>query len=160
MPDIYSLSIRITSSSKPAITAIDNIITALSRLNAALNNYSDGSLYLKGLQSLTGGLRGIADSVNSIDLDKLKRLSTTLSSLSGAGEKISRLNFVSSFSELGSEVQRANSAISNTARSLAKEFHIPNSEMGSLTDSVRKLYSSTNEATFNDASRELERLVE
>ena len=51
MPDIDSLSIRLSSSSADAVNAIDKVIKSLEQLNAALNNYTDDSKFVKGMGS-------------------------------------------------------------------------------------------------------------
>lgn len=159
MPDIDSLSIEIKSSSKPAINAINDIITALSKLNYALNNYTDDSDYVKGMNGLVKGLTGISSAVNSIDIEKLTSLTSKLGSLATAGEKLSKLNFVQSFSQLGSELQKTNSAASLKARELAKDFNIPKEAMGEWTDAWEKLYNASSKYDYQDAKNALEDLV-
>jgi len=159
MPDIDSLSVNIKSSSTTAVKAIDDVIKALGNLNYAFNNYSNDSIYLSGLNNLTKGFNDLASSVRSIDLVKLKDLSKTLDTLSKSGEKMANLNFVKSFAKMGSEVQKVNSEISSKAQELANQFHIPEEEMGNLTNSVKKLYSAVSGREFKAAGSDIEILV-
>ena len=160
MPDIDHLSVVITSSSKPAIDAVDKVIGALAKLNAALDNYSDGSGYVKGMSSLAGGLRDVSSAINSIDIEKIKNLSSALGSLGTAGEKLARLNYAKSFAEMGSELQRVNSAASVTARQITSIFDIPRSYNKSLTDAVKALYQSgNNETAFKKAEEDIRNIV-
>lgn len=100
MPDLDSLSIQIKASTTDATHKIDDLIASLGRLNAALNNYSESSDYVRGMNTLTNGLKGISSAINSINLDKIKNLTSAFSSLAGAGERITKLNFVSTFAQL------------------------------------------------------------
>ena len=160
MPDIDHLSVVITSSSKPAVDAVDKVIGALAKLNAALDNYSDGSGYVKGMSSLAGGLRDVSSAINSIDIEKIKNLSSALGSLGTAGEKLARLNYAKSFAEMGSELQRVNSAASVTARQITSIFDIPRSYNKSLTDAVKALYQSgNNETAFKKAEEDIRNIV-
>ena len=159
MPDIDSLSIQISSSSSKAITAIDNVITSLERLNGALNNYTDDSKFVKGMGSLMGGLNGIARSINSIDLQKLKSLSTALGTLAGNGEKLAKLNFVQTMADFGAQTQRVNSVFGKEAQEIAKDFSIPKEKINELTASVTKLLTAPNLATFDVASNEIKGLI-
>lgn len=159
MPDIDSLSVNIKSSSTTAVKAIDDVIKALGNLNYAFNNYSNDSKYLSGLNNLAKGFNGLASSIRSIDLVKLKDLSKTLDTLSKSGEKMANLNFVKSFAKMGSEVQKVNSEISSKAQDLAKQFHIPEEEMGKFTNSVKKLYSAVSNREFKAAGSDIEILV-
>ena len=83
MPDLDSLSIRINSSSTEAVHKIEDVIRALGNLNTSLNNYADGSPYIRGMNNLAGGLRGVASAVNSIDLNKINSVNKALGYLSG-----------------------------------------------------------------------------
>ena len=160
MPDIDSLSIRLTSSSTDAVKAINSVIDSLARLNGALNNYTDDSKFVKGMGSLTGGLKGIASSINSIDLEKLKNLSTTLDKLGVAGEKLVKLNFIQSFSELGAQSQRVNQFLSNTAKSMAEDFKLPKGQVDNLTVALRKLYDANGDSSkIKQAKNEIRDLV-
>ena len=154
MPDIDSLSIRLSSSSADAVNAIDKVIKSLEQLNAALNNYTDDSKFVKGMGSLTGGLSGIARSINSIDVDKLKSLTTTLDKLGLAGDKLVKLNFVQSFSELGAQSQKVNQFLSNTAKSMAEEFKLPKGQVDNLAASLRKLYDANGDSTKIRAAKD------
>ena len=159
MPDIDSLSIEIKSSSQPAITAIDKIIEALGRLNTALNKYSDGSDYAKGMNGLVKGLTGISSAVDSIDIEKLTTLTSKLGSLATAGEKLAKLNFAKSFSEMGSELQRANSAAANTSRRISELYSVPSKYRSDITDAVKRLYASTGKTAFNKAADDIRLMV-
>ena len=149
MPDIDSLSIRLTSSSKGATDAIDNVIKSLEKLNLALNNYTDDSKFVKGMGSLTGGLRGIASSINSIDLEKMKSLATTLDKLGGAGTKIAHLNFAKPFAEVGSSVQQAKSEVNTFADDFVKQFGLPKEAISRVTAEIEQMFKSTNEYSFD-----------
>lgn len=160
MPDLDSLSIQIKASTTDATHKIDDLIASLGRLNSALNNYSESSDYVRGMNTLTNGLKGISSAINSINLDKIKNLTSAFSSLAGAGERITKLNFVSTFAQLGSETQKINSAAANTTKQLMEMFNIPKSYKGQLNDAVKTLYQSSNNPTvFNQASQDITRLV-
>ena len=159
MPDIDSLSIRINSSSKEAINKIDDVIRALGRLNAALNNYAEDTPYVRGMNALVGGLNGIGSAINSINLTKIKDVATSLRILGNAGEKISSLNFVKTFSDMGAEVQHVNSVVKQTADEWAKDFNIPQNEVANLTKLVEQLYSSQDPRAFNETGRAIESMV-
>ena len=159
MPDIDSLSIRINSSSKEAIDKINDVIRALGSLNAALNNYAEDTPYVRGMNALVGGLKGIGSAINSINITKIKDVASSLRVLGNAGEKISSLNFVKTFSDMGAEVQHVNSVVKQTADEWAKEFNIPKNEVASLTSLVEKLYSSQDPRAFDDTGRAIERMV-
>ena len=160
MPDLDSLSIRINSSSTEAVHKIEDVIRALGNLNTALNNYADGSPYIRGMNNLAGGLRGVASAVNSIDLNKINSVKTALGSLAGAGERLTKLNFVSTFSQMGSEAQKINSAAANTTKSLMDMFNVPRSYKGELTEAVKTLYQSGNSPTaFSQASKDITDLI-
>ena len=160
MPDLDSLSIQIKASTTDATRKIDDLILSLSRLNAALNNYADGSDYVKGMNNLAGGLRGISSAINSIPLEKIKDTSRAITSLATAGEKLTRLNFVSTFAQMGSETQKLNSAAATTTKQIMEMFNIPKSYKGELTQAVRELYhSGGNESVFRKASTDIRELV-
>lgn len=159
MPDLDSLSIRINSSSTEAIHKIDDVIKALGNLNTALNSYADGSPYIAGMNNLAGGLRSVASAINSIDLTKINNVKTALVSLAGAGERITKLNFVDTFAQLGSETQKINSAAANTTKSLMEMLSVPRSYKGELTEAVRTLYRSSGPSTFGKASEDITNLI-
>ena len=160
MPDIDSLSIRLTSSSTDAVKAINSVIDSLARLNGALNNYTDDSKFVKGMGSLTGGLKGIASSINSIDLEKMKSLATTLDKLGGAGTKISQLNFAKPFADMGSNLQKVNSAASQTALKISDIYMMPKKYKSSIDEYVKTLYNSSGKPSqFREAEEDLKRLV-
>ena len=160
MADLDSLSIQIKASTTDATRKIDELIASLGRLNAALNNYAEGSDYIKGMNNLSLGLKGISNAINSIDLQKINSVKGALSSLAGAGEKITKLNFVSTFSQLGSETQKINSAAANTTKYLMEMFNVPRSYKSDLTDAVKMLYQSANNPTaFTQASKDITNLV-
>lgn len=153
MPDIDSLQISITSSTQGATTSINSLIRKLGELNIALNNYTGDSQYIKGFNGLVTGLTGISNAVKFIDIEKLKNLSTTLGSLATSGTKLSKLNFVQSFSQLGSEAQKTSTAIENTTRSWLKNFDIPERRIGKFKMHIRSLYETANDPkAFADAS--------
>ena len=89
MADLGNLEIQITASTTQATKAIDNLISGLSRLNSALNNYRGNSQYSQGMNALASGLERVASSINSIDDKKIRNLSSALNSLSNAGKNIS-----------------------------------------------------------------------
>lgn len=159
MPDLDSLSIQLTSSSKPAVKAIDDVILSLTRLNGALNNYSDGSKYINGLNSLVGGFNNLSKSINALDLGKLRSLSSTIGTLSSKAEALSRLNFVQTFAQLGNETQKTNSAVKSFTSDIAKEFGIPKEKTDELTQAVNKLFAATNNSQFDTAYKGLEKIV-
>lgn len=160
MPDIDSLSIRLSSSSTDATTAIQRVIDKLSLLNAALNNYTDDSKFVKGMGSLTGGLSGIAKSINSIDLEKMKNLATVLDKLGGAGTKISQLNFAKPFADMGANLQHVNSAASQTAAKISEIYMMPSKYKSSIDEYVKTLYGSSGKPSqFKEAEEDLKRLV-
>ena len=155
MPDIDSLSIRLTSSSKGATDAIDNVIKALEKLNGALNNYTDDSKFVKGMGSLTGGLKGIATSINSIDLEKMKNLSTVLGKLSGAGTKIAQLNFAKPFAEVGASVQQGKSEVNTFADDFVKQFRLPKEATKEVSSVVERMFKTTSQYSFDNKLNEL-----
>ena len=160
MPDIDSLSIRLTSSSSEANRAIQSVIDKLALLNGALNNYTDDSKFVKGMNSLVGGLSGISKAVNSIDLEKLKNLSSVLNTLGNSGEKLAKLNFIQTFSEMGSELQKVNSAAANTAKKVMEMYNIPGSYKSKLTDAFKDLYASAgNDNAFDKAAESIRVMV-
>jgi hypothetical protein len=99
MADLSTLQIQITASTTKADTAIERLKKSLTGLNDALNKYSEGSEYAKGLEILTQGLNGVADAVNGIDTDKIKAVSSAIGSLSTASGKLSELS--KAFSDIG-----------------------------------------------------------
>ncbi|MBO7676892.1 MAG: hypothetical protein J6S49_05205 [Erysipelotrichaceae bacterium] len=160
MPDIDSLSIRLTSSSSEAIRAIQAVIDKLGDLNMALNNYADDSKFVRGMNSLTGGLNGLSTAVKSIDVDKLKTLSSTLGSLAGNGEKMAKLNYVQSFSQFGAEAQKVNSQIKATVKDLASSFDIPKRGIKGLTAAVKDFYNANGDTKKLDkAENEIKNIV-
>lgn len=160
MPDIDSLSIRLTSSSSEANRAIQSVIDKLALLNGALNNYTDDSKFVKGMNSLVGGLSGISKAVNSIDLEKLKNLSSVLNTLGNSGEKLAKLNFIQTFSEMGSELQKVNSAAANTAKKVMEMYNMPGSYKSKLTDAFKDLYASAgNDNAFDKAAESIRVMV-
>ena len=90
MPDntIDTLSIDIKSNSSGASKAINNLITNLTRLNGALNNYSDASEYNKALGNLQSGLKGLNSAIAGLDTGKLKTVASSISSLSSSAKKL------------------------------------------------------------------------
>ena len=103
MPDIDSLSVNITSSSKPAVNAINDIINSLNTLNRALNDPKQ----VTGAENITKSLNLISRSVNSIDADKIKNLSNVLTVLSSTGTKISKQNVAQGLTQIGAATQKA-----------------------------------------------------
>ena len=159
MPDIDSLSIQITSSTQGATQSINALIRNLGNLNAALNNYTADSQYIKGFNSLIAGLNGISSAVKSIDVEKIKDLSRVLGSLGTSGEKISKLNFVKSFSNMGAELAKFSTEARTMAKDFAKNFDIPEKEMVNLTRSIQKMHEATSESSFTQAQKEVEELA-
>ncbi len=145
MPDIDSLQISITSSTQGATTSINSLIRKLGELNGALSNYTSDTQYIKGFNGLVTGLTGISNAVKSIDIEKLKNLSTALGSLASAGARISKLNFAQSFSQLGSEAQKTSTAIENTTNSWLKNFDIPQKKIGKFKMYIKSLYETAND---------------
>ena len=103
MPDIDSLSVNITSSSKPAVNAINDIINSLDRLNRALNDPKQ----VAGAENITKSLKLISRSVNSIDAEKIKNLSNVLTVLSATGTKLSKQNVAQGLTQVGTATQKA-----------------------------------------------------
>ncbi|MCR5192463.1 MAG: hypothetical protein K6D59_04080, partial [Bacteroidales bacterium] len=140
MPDIDSLQISITSSTQGATTSINSLIRKLGELNGALSNYTSDTQYIKGFNGLVTGLTGISNAVKSIDINKIKDLSTTLGSLATSGARLSKLNFAQSFSQLGSEAQKTSTAIENTTNAWLKNFDIPQKKIGKFKMYIKSLY--------------------
>lgn len=159
MPDIDSLSIQITSSTQGATQSINALIRNLGNLNAALNNYSADSPYIKGFNSLVSGLNGISSAVKSIDIDKIKNLSSVLGSLGTSGEKISKLNNVKVFSNMGADLSKFSAEAKSMAQDFAKEFNIPQKEMVKLTSAIQKMHEATSDSSFESAMKEAEELA-
>ena len=162
MPDIDSLSIQITSSTQGATQSINALIRNLGNLNAALNNYTADSQYVKGFNSLISGLNGISSAVKSIDTDKLKSLSQTLDSLGSGGAKIAKLNFVSSFAQLGSEAQKTETTINNMTRSFAHDLDVPKNKVKELRGLISDLYNAKarrDDLGFSNASYYVEQFA-
>lgn len=159
MPDIDSLSIQITSSTQGATQSINALIKNLGNLNAALNNYTADSQYVKGFNSLISGLNGISSAVKSIDIDKIKDLSRVLGSLGTSGEKISKLNFVKTVSNMGSDLSKFSAEAKSMAQDFAKCFDIPQKEMVKLTSAIQKMHEATSDSSFDSAMKEAEELA-
>ena len=151
MPDIDSLSIQITSSTQGATQSINALIRNLGNLNAALNNYTADSQYIKGFNSLIAGLNGISSAVKSIDVEKIKDLSRVLGSLGTSGEK--------SFSNMGAELAKFSAEAKSMAQDFAKCFDIPQKEMVKLTSAIQKMHEATSDSSFNSAMKEAEELA-
>ena len=159
MPDIDSLSINLTASANQATTAINTIIKSLGELNGALSNYSADSQYVKGLNNIVGGFKDLSSTINSIDIQKIKDLSSVLGSLARNGEKLTKLNYVQSFGELGSGIQRINAQASHTAKDVMEMFDIPKRNKNVFNDAFRQLYNSKNEDIFSKTSEHIRQMV-
>ena len=134
MPDIEQLNIQISGSSNKARQSIDDLIKNLGRLNQALNNYSDGSSYIKGLNLLAGGLNSMSEAISGIDAGKVK------------GNNLSQLSFAKTFTQLGASAEKSSIQVKRTVEELSKAFGIKSKEgITELTDSVSKFYSSLND---------------
>ena len=160
MPDIDSLSIQIKASTTDAVNKINTLIQTLGNLNAALNNYADGSQYIRGMENLAGSLRDVSTAINSINIERIKDLSSSLGVLGRAGEKLTQLNFVKNFTQMGAELQQVNTDVQKTAKEWASAYHIPQSEIGTLTQLVQNLYSAQDPKAFDEAGRAIDALVQ
>jgi len=159
MPDIDTLSIQITSTSTKATTAIQQVIDKLALLNGALNNYTDDSKFVTGMNSLVGGLKSIASAVNSIDLEKLKTFSDTLNSLSKSGTALSKLNYVQSFGQMGNEIQKANAKAERYAKDVMTIFDIPPKHKKEFTDAFKDLFGAKDRSSLMNAEDRIRRMV-
>ena len=159
MPDIDSLSVNITSSYAPAVNSINKIIASLNQLNDALNSYSDGSQFIRGMNSLSGGLRGIASAVNSIDVNKIKDLSSALTRLGNAGTNVARLNSAQAFVELGTEAQKAGLSIDTLTKNWARDFDIPKNKVKDLKHLLTTVTLSDDDLGFSVAGMKLEKFI-
>jgi len=160
MPDIDSLSINLTASAGQANTAINSIIESLNKLNGALSNYSAESKYVQGLNNLVGGFKDFSSTINSIDIQKIKSLSTTIGALAGNGEKLAKLNFVSTFADMGSTMQKVNSQVKQTTGYIMDAFDMPKSKYDDMFNAVKKLYGTAgNDTAFKKASADIREMV-
>lgn len=100
MADLNTLNIQISASTTKADAAIDKLIGAFSRLNTALNSYSDQSDYVRGLANLSSGLSEVSSAVSSIDVDKINSVSSAVGSLASSGAKLSDINISSGLQSL------------------------------------------------------------
>ena len=115
MADLDNLQIQIKASSADAISAIDKLIGALSRLNSSLNNYKSGSQYAQGMESLATGLERVSRAVNGIDDKKIRNLTSAISALNKAGSNLSVGKSISSAEkELDSLAKKKESQLSQT----------------------------------------------
>lgn len=152
MADLNTLNIQIKATTDQADKAIDKLITHLSLLNDALDNYSDQSKYVKGLKNLTTGLNGVADAVNSIDANKIKEVSKVIGSLASAGGKLSKMTFAQSFTEMGKSLSATERKIKEAVDSISKTFDISNKEgISALTDAVRDFYNASDTKSLQSA---------
>lgn len=161
MSDLSSLQIQISASSTQADNAIDKLINHLGALNRALNNYSAGSDYVKGLKNLSDGLTGISTAVSSIDLAKIKELSSVLKSLSGAGSKIASLNIAKSITAMSAGAESASKKMRELATSFAGEHGITNPKaISELTEEITKLSQAANDPAASQQSlRNIENII-
>lgn len=146
MPDIEQLNIQISGSSNKAKRSIDELIENLGRLNKALNNYSDGSSYIKGLNLLSGGLNSMSEAISGIDAGKVKDIASAIGTLATKGNNLSQLSFAKTFSQLGASAEKSSIQVKRTVEELSNAFGIKSKEgITELTDSVSKFYGSLND---------------
>lgn len=148
MPDIDSLSINITSSSKPAVKAINEIIDSLKGLNTALSNPQQ----LTGADKLAKELSGISTAVNSIDANKIKNLANVLTTLSVAGTKLSKSGVSEGLKKIGVEAKTASTsttkfqfstnALSKTLGNMSNPLKLMRHNFTSLASVIGHLYAN------------------
>lgn len=111
MADLDSLQVNITGSSAQAVSAIDKLIGALTKLNSALNNYKAGSEYTQGMNNLASGLDRVSKAINGINTHNIKDVTKAIAGLSEVGSKLS----------LGDNIARQKASIKAQSKALVEE---------------------------------------
>lgn len=161
MGDLDQLQVQITASTTDARRKIDELIESFRELNTALNKYSGDSAYVKGLGRLAAGLKGIANASNSINPNRLDAVSKSLEKLATKGEKLAKLSFVKTFSDMGAESEKASQRTKKAVDDIKKTFGITSKEgIESLTQSLNKFYASADNPTaLKDSEKEIKTLI-
>ena len=161
MADLDQLSIKITASTTDAKNKIEELIKSFQKLNGALQNYSGESAYVKGLNRLASGLRGIANASNEINPNRIKNVANSIGELATKGEKLSNLSFVKTFQQMGAESERASLRTKRAVDDIKKTFGITSKEgIEALTKSLNRFYASADDpAALASAEKEIKSLI-
>lgn len=158
MADISSLNIQISASTSRAISAIRNLQKELGSLNMSLNNYSEKSEYVRGLQRLATGLTGLGDAVDMIDATKLTNIANAIGDLATKGAKLSGLGVANAFTQMGAAAQQTSERTRKAASEIAKAFDIRGKKgLDDLRASVDKFYAAAgDDKALKSASDDIE----
>lgn len=156
MADIGSLDIRITAAAKTANDAINSIVAHLQTLNGALANFSDNTKFKTGLDTLVSGLTELRVNLDGLDPERTKGVTKALKDLAKAGEELSKLNglgtFSSSAADSGSRLIAVSSKAMEQAKKIADDYNITDKAgINELAQEVENLYASVGD---DDAIRE------
>jgi len=163
MADLDSLSIVLRASSKDAVDAVDAIQDALKRLNGALENFSYSSKYMRGLETLSAGLKSIRISLNGLDAKKIEAVSKALDKLCTATEKLSGLTSFAPAVDTKSTtkiVAASQKAIAD-AQKIGKEFKFEGEDqVNDLAEAIERLYASVgDDNAVRKAMEDIDNLV-
>ena len=158
MADISSLNIQISASTGKAVSAIRNLQRELGNLNMSLNNYSEKSEYVRGLQRLATGLTGLGNAVDSIDATKLTSIANAIGDLATKGAKLSGLSVAKAFSQMGVAAQQTSERTKKAAKEIAGAFDIKGKKgLDDLRASIDRFYASAgNDKALKSASDDIE----
>lgn len=152
-----SLSIVLRASAGDAVTAIDSIVTALTRLNGALNNFKADSPYMKGLNNLASGLKAVRISLNGLDANNIKEVAKALDKMADSGSKIAQLtNLMPTMDKAASKMTEIVAASDNTykeAERIGNKLHFDSAADGvaRLAEGMERLQASIGD---DNATRE------
>lgn len=139
MAELDSLELKVSASTKDAVTNIDKLIGSLQRLGTSLN-VSGLDTYSNSMSRLAESMVDLEFAINGIDSKKMTSVSHAFNSLATAGSNLSKL--ATSGQNLGSSLQSINSTplenISNALIQLGE--NIPDfSRIEALSKAVGKL---------------------
>ena len=130
----------------------------LGSLNMSLNNYSEKSEYVRGLQRLATGLTGLGKAVDTIDATKLTSIATAIGDLATKGAKLSGLGVANAFTQMGVAAQQTSEKTRKAAREIARAFDIKGKKgLEDLTASVDRFYAAAgDDKALKSASDDIE----
>lgn len=140
---IDSLSIQIRSNSSTATAAINSLITNLTRLNGALNNYAaDSGEYGAAMKNLENGLNNLGAAIARVDATNLKNIASGLNALVKAADGVKGAFNNTGTDKAARDLTGLESQVSKAASKIMEQFGTNGVVANDVRNTLTNLFSS------------------
>lgn len=121
---IDSLNIELKATTSSARLSINDLITALDRLDAKLGNVKNLDTFRRNIEGVNISMESLATTVGKMDVSKFREIANAFNSISRSSGKLSSAVSSLQFTKVRDEAKGFTREIENTSRTLASEFGI------------------------------------